>query len=201
MDRLSAAGGEVDEHRIEDNGGDAHRCGRARPAGGLGAGFREDDVHIRDAEPDLAAYWDDIIAKTSATVPGVTIEKLVAPTTDRDAYARQLDSTGQLPDIMIAVNPTGLAEVGKLAEFSADELKDWVNPPRTASTAKSTSFRQYADHSHGLLSACGLPESGDRHSPKTWAELLTDAESSRPPASRRSISAAAAPTPGPTCTC
>ncbi len=92
------------------------------------AGWAEDNVKmtfLTFETPNLtAAYWDDIIAKASAAVPGVTIEKLVAPTVDRDAYARQLDSTGQLPDIMIAVNPTGLAEVGKLAEFTADDLSD-----------------------------------------------------------------------------
>ena len=38
--------------------------------------------------PNLnAAFWDAAIARTSAKVPGVTIKKLVSPTTDRATYA------------------------------------------------------------------------------------------------------------------
>ncbi|HEV2514265.1 MAG TPA: hypothetical protein VGV07_03385, partial [Devosia sp.] len=98
----------------------------------MGSAWAEDNVELTFLTfetPNLtAAYWDKAIADANAVVPGVTIEKLVSPTIDRDAYARQLDSTGQLPDIMVAVTPTGLAEAGKLAEFTADELSDWVNP-------------------------------------------------------------------------
>jgi len=128
--------------------------------------------------PNLtAAYWDDIIAKASAQVPGVVIEKLVAPTVDRDAYARQLDSSGQLPDIMIAVNPTGLAEVGKLAEFSTEELADWVNPTANSFDGK---IYQLATNTQTIPTIfyriADFEKAGIGAPPKTWAELLDAAE-------------------------
>ncbi len=128
--------------------------------------------------PNLtAAYWDDIIAKASAQVPGVVIEKLVAPTVDRDAYARQLDSSGQLPDIMIAVNPTGLAEVGKLAEFTTEELADWVNPTANSFGGK---IYQLATNTQTIPTIfyriADFEKAGIAAPPKTWAELLDAAE-------------------------
>ena len=85
--------------------------------------------------PNLnSEYWDAAIAGASALVPGVEIEQIVSPIVDRNAYARQLDSTGQLPDIMVAVSPVGFAEVGKLAAFTSEELEPWVNRPADPST-------------------------------------------------------------------
>ncbi|MEZ0095239.1 ABC transporter substrate-binding protein [Streptacidiphilus sp. EB129] len=79
--------------------------------------------------PNLnAAYWDAAIARASAKVPGVTIKKLVAPTADRTAYAKQLDASGQLPNIMIAVDSAGFAQAGKLVPWSDAQLKDFVSP-------------------------------------------------------------------------
>ncbi|MDI2129492.1 ABC transporter substrate-binding protein [Yinghuangia seranimata] len=79
--------------------------------------------------PNLnAKYWDDAIARASAKVPGVTIKKLVAPSIDRTGYAKQLAATGQLPDIMIAVNPNGFAQSGQLAPWTDQELADFTYP-------------------------------------------------------------------------
>lgn len=144
-------------------------------------GWAQDNVKLTFLTfetPNLtAAYWDDIIAQATAKVPGVTIEKLVAPTVDRDAYARQLDSTGQLPDIMIAVNPTGLAEVGKLAEFTPEELSDWVNPTANSFGGK---IYQLATNTQTIpmvyYRLSDFEKAGIAAPPKTWAELLEDAE-------------------------
>jgi multiple sugar transport system substrate-binding protein len=79
--------------------------------------------------PNLTAkYWDDAIARASAKVPGVTIKKLVAPSADRAGYAKQLAASGQLPDIMIAVSPSGFAQAGQLAPWSDEQLADFVSP-------------------------------------------------------------------------
>lgn len=128
--------------------------------------------------PNLtAAYWDDIIARTSAEVPGVTIEKLVAPTVDRDGYARQLDSTGQLPDIMVAVSPNGLAEAGKLAEFTTDELADWVNPTSNSFGGK---IYQLATNTQTIPTIyyriSDFEKAGIAAPPRTWAEFLDACE-------------------------
>ena len=126
--------------------------------------------------PNLSGkYWDETIARTNKIVPGVTIKKLVAPNADRDAYARQLDSTGRLPDILVAISPTGLAESGKLAEFSKSELKNWINPtansfggkiyqlPTNTQTIPNVYYRKSAFAKAGIDSP-----------PKTWSEFLAD---------------------------
>src|SRR3954452_3588752 len=87
--------------------------------------------------PNLpAALWDSAIARVSTKVPGVKIKKLVTPNVDRTTYAKQLASSGQLPDIMIAVNPQGFAEGGQLAEFTQDDLKDFADPTSGAIKGK-----------------------------------------------------------------
>lgn len=128
--------------------------------------------------PNLnAKFWDDSIARASAKVPGVTIKKLVAPTTDRDAYARQLDSTGKLPDIMVAVSPTGLAEVGKLAEFSEDELTDWISPKSNSFDGK---IYQLATNTQTVPTVyyrkADFEKAGITALPKNWDEFLAACE-------------------------
>ncbi len=124
--------------------------------------------------PNLdAAYWDETIKRTNELVPGVKIERLVAPSTDRDAYARQLDSTGELPDIMVAVNPTGLAEAGKLAEFSEKELDNWIDPTSNSFDGKiyqlptNTQTIPNIYYSKAAFETAGITET-----PTTWDELL-----------------------------
>lgn len=128
--------------------------------------------------PNLSAsYWDKIIAATSAKVPGVKIERLVSPTVDRDPYARQLDSTGQLPDIMIAVSPNGLAEAGKLAEFTTEELSGWINPTSNSFDGK---IYQLATNTQTIPTIyyrkADFDKAGIAAPPKTWDELLAAAE-------------------------
>jgi multiple sugar transport system substrate-binding protein len=87
--------------------------------------------------PNLpASLWDSAIARVSAKVPGIKIKKLVTPNVDRTTYAKQLASSGQLPDIMMAVNPQGFAEGGQLAAFTPDELKDYAYPQSGAINGK-----------------------------------------------------------------
>jgi ABC-type glycerol-3-phosphate transport system substrate-binding protein len=79
--------------------------------------------------PNLTpAYWDAAIKRVTDKYPDITVKKLVSPDQDRTKYAKQLDSTGQLPDVMIAVSPSGFAEAGKLYAFTAEELKDFEFP-------------------------------------------------------------------------
>ena len=99
-------------------------------SGGSGAAGKNVTLTFLTFEtPNLnAAYWDAAIARASAKVPGVTIKKLVAPSADRTAYAKQLDASGQLPDVMIAVNPNGFAQAGKFAPWDDSDLTQFVSP-------------------------------------------------------------------------
>ncbi|WP_377267328.1 hypothetical protein [Peterkaempfera sp. SMS 1(5)a] len=73
-------------------------------------------------------YWDDAIKRVTAQYPDITVKKLVSPSADRTAYAKQLRASGQLPDVMIAVSPSGFAEAGDLYAWQPSELKDFVVP-------------------------------------------------------------------------
>ncbi|RCG28626.1 extracellular solute-binding protein [Sphaerisporangium album] len=87
--------------------------------------------------PNLdAAFWDAAIARASAKVPGVTIKKLVSPNVDRTGYAKQLDASGNLPDILQSVNPAGFAQAGKLAPFTDEELRNFIAPKAGAIAGK-----------------------------------------------------------------
>jgi len=128
--------------------------------------------------PNLTAqYWDTAIAATSKLVPGVKIKKLVAPNADRNAYARQLDSTGQLPDIMVAVSPTGLAEANKLAEFTEAELGDWVKPTSNSYDGK---IYQLPTNTQTVpmiyYRLADFQKAGISDPPKTWDDLIAAAE-------------------------
>jgi multiple sugar transport system substrate-binding protein len=72
--------------------------------------------------PNLTAeYWDAAIARASEKVPGVKIKKIVGENTP--AYAQQLFASGQAPDIFATGIANGLAQQGKLAEYSRKELE------------------------------------------------------------------------------
>lgn len=144
---------------------------------GMGTAAQADDVtltFLTFETPNLTSeYWDEAIAATSALVPGVTIEKLVSPTVDRNAYARQLDSTGQLPDIMVAVSPDGLAQAGKLANFTLEEIDQWVSP--TANSYDGVVY-QLPTNTQSIpmvyYQKAHFEAAGIESEPQTWDEFL-----------------------------
>ncbi len=127
--------------------------------------------------PNLSAeYWDDVIEKTNAVVQGVTIEKIVAPSAEgRNEYARQLDSTGELPDVMVAIEPTGLAEAGKLAEFSEEELSDWTSPLSNSFDGKIYQLPTNSQSWQIYYNKAAFATAGIDAPPTTWDELIADA--------------------------
>jgi ABC-type glycerol-3-phosphate transport system substrate-binding protein len=124
--------------------------------------------------PNLpATLWDSAIARVSQKVPGVKIKKLVTPNVDRTTYAKQLASSGQLPDIMMAVNPQGFAEGGQLADFSQDELKDFASPESGAINGKVYQLPTNAQPQSLLYyNKADFTKAGITAPPKTWSEFL-----------------------------
>jgi multiple sugar transport system substrate-binding protein len=79
--------------------------------------------------PNLnAQYWDNAIKRVTDAHPNIKVKKLVSPTVDRTGYAKQLLASGQMPDVMIAISPSGFAESGSLYAWQPDELKDFLHP-------------------------------------------------------------------------
>jgi multiple sugar transport system substrate-binding protein len=126
--------------------------------------------------PNLpASLWDAAIARVEQKVPGVKIRKLVTPNVDRTTYAKQLASSGQLPDIMIAVNPQGFAEGGQLAEFTQDDLKDFADPTSGAIKGKIYQLPTNAQPQSLLYyNKDDFAKAKIAAPPKTWAGFLAD---------------------------
>ena len=129
--------------------------------------------------PNLTpAYWDAAIKRVADKNPGIKVTKLIAPTADgRTSYAKQLLQSGQFPDVMIAVDPTGFAEAGNLYAWQPDELKDFQFP--AANPIKGQYYQLPANtqtippiyYNKKMFADAGITAS-----PKTWDELVADSE-------------------------
>ncbi|MFE7390024.1 ABC transporter substrate-binding protein [Streptomyces sp. NPDC057582] len=125
--------------------------------------------------PNLdAKYWDAAIARASAKVPGVTIKKLVSPSADRTGYAKQLDSTGQFPDVMIGLNPAGFAEAGKLAPWTDKDLAAYENPHANTYGGKVYQLPYAAQTTLVYYNKKDFAAAGIATPPRTYSELLDD---------------------------
>ena len=77
-------------------------------------------------------YWEEAIGRVTDEHPDIEVERLVSPTDDRTEYARQLLTSGQFPDVLIAVSPAGFAEAGNLYAWTDEELADFLFPTNGA---------------------------------------------------------------------
>jgi multiple sugar transport system substrate-binding protein len=146
---------------------------------GSGTGGDKEITFLTFETPNLTpAYWDAAIKRVTDKNPGIKVNKLVAPTADgRTSYAKQLLQSGQFPDVMIAVDPTGFAEAGNLYAWQPDELKDFQFP--TANPIKGQYYQLPANtqtippvyYNKKMFADAGITAA-----PKTWDELVADSE-------------------------
>ncbi|RSN61240.1 ABC transporter substrate-binding protein [Amycolatopsis sp. WAC 04182] len=119
------------------------------------------------------SYWDSAIKRVTDRNPGLSVKKLVAPSTDRTGYAKQLLQSGQFPDVAIAVDSAGFAESGNLYAWTPAELKDFQFP--AANPIKGGHHQLPANtqtippvyYNKKLFADAGITST-----PKTWNELL-----------------------------
>jgi ABC-type glycerol-3-phosphate transport system substrate-binding protein len=117
--------------------------------------------------------WDAAIKRATDQHPDITVKKLVSPTQDRTAYAKQLLASGQFPDVMVAVSPAGLAESGNLYAWQPDELKDFTCPTCGAINGKiyqlpaNTQTIPVVYYNKGLFRQAGVSAA-----PRSYPELL-----------------------------
>ncbi|MGW6139372.1 ABC transporter substrate-binding protein [Streptomyces sp. NPDC055144] len=96
-------------------------CSAASTGSGTG---RSTLTYLTFETPSLnAKFWDTSIANAQKKVPDVSVKKIVAPSTDRDAYAKQLQASGQFPDLLQSITPSTFATAGLLKPYD----QKWVN--------------------------------------------------------------------------
>lgn len=150
-------------------------CTAGGTSGSASSGGKVTLTFLTFETPNLdAKYWDAAIARASAKVPGVTVKKLVSPSADRTGYAKQLDSTGQFPDIMIGLNPAGFAEAGKLAPWSDKELAKYADPHANTYDGKVYQLPYAAQTTLVYYNKGDFAKAGIKAPPRTYAELVDD---------------------------
>ncbi|MFI9550219.1 ABC transporter substrate-binding protein [Nonomuraea endophytica] len=119
-------------------------------------------------------YWDAAIKRVTDKHPDIAVKKLVAPSAgERNAYAKQLLASGQLPDVMQAIAPSGFAESGNLYAWSEEELKNYDFPRSNPLGGKiyqlpyNTQPTPLVYYNKKLFADAGVSAP-----PRTYAELL-----------------------------
>ncbi|MYS20997.1 multiple sugar transport system substrate-binding protein/raffinose/stachyose/melibiose transport system substrate-binding protein [Streptomyces sp. DvalAA-14] len=69
------------------------------------------------------AFWKASIARAEKSVPGTSIKQVVAPSTDRDSYAKQLQASGQFPDLLQSITPSQYTAAGLLQPYD----QSWID--------------------------------------------------------------------------
>lgn len=69
-------------------------------------------------------FWDATLAAAAAPIDGVNVVKLVTPDLDRTAYAKQLQASGQFPDVQAALSVNDFVEADLLVPYRDDYLNE-----------------------------------------------------------------------------
>ncbi|MCX4791963.1 extracellular solute-binding protein [Streptomyces sp. NBC_01221] len=68
------------------------------------------------------AFWDASIARAEKD-SGVKVKQVVAPSTGRDGYAKQLQASGQFPDLLQSITPSQFTDGGLLKPYD----QSWID--------------------------------------------------------------------------
>jgi len=122
-----------------------------------------------------ASFWDTSIANANKKVPGVTIKKLVAPSTDRDAYAKQLQASGQFPDLLQSITPSTFVQAGLLKPYD----QTWVDANFLLPLGNAYKGKVYIPPTNSQIipmvfyNKSLFTKAGINAPPKTWSDFLT----------------------------
>jgi len=153
-------------------------CSVGSNSGNNSTGAKKEITFLVFETPNLTPqYWDAAIKRVTDKNPDITVKKLVSPTQDRTAYAKQLLTAGNFPDVMIAVSPAGFAEAGNLYAWTDDELKDFQFPHNGAVNGKvyqlpaNTQTIPIVYYNKDLFTQAGISSP-----PTTYADVIADSE-------------------------
>ncbi|MFI1092574.1 ABC transporter substrate-binding protein [Streptomyces sp. NPDC020917] len=145
-------------------------------AASTSAGAKGDSTltYLTFETPSLTAkFWDTSIANAEKQVKGVSVKKIVAPSTDRDGYAKQLQASGQFPDLLQSITPSTFVEAGLLKPYD----QSWVNANFLLPQGNAYKGKVYVPPTNSQI----IPEvfynkklfakAGITAAPKTWAQF------------------------------
>jgi ABC-type glycerol-3-phosphate transport system substrate-binding protein len=121
-----------------------------------------------------ASFWKASITSAEKAVPGVTIKDIVAPSTDRDAYAKQLQASGQFPDLLQSITPSTFAPAGLLKPYS----QSWVNANFMLPMGNAYKGKVYIPPTNSQIipmvfyNKTLFARAGISAPPKTWAQFM-----------------------------
>lgn len=121
-----------------------------------------------------ASFWDTSIANAEKKVPGVSVKKLVAPSTDRDAYAKQLQASGQFPDLLQSITPSTFAQAGLLKPYD----QNWVNANFLLPMGNAYKGKVYIPPTNSQIipmvfyNKTLFAKAGITAPPKTWSDFV-----------------------------
>jgi ABC-type glycerol-3-phosphate transport system substrate-binding protein len=150
-------------------------CSVKDDSGSKGSGGKQITFLVFETPNLTPQVWDAGIKRVTQQYPDISVKKIVSPTQDRTAYAKQLLTSGQFPDVMVAVSPAGFAESGNLYAWQPGELKDFTNPGNGAVGGKiyqlpaNTQTIPVVYYNKSLFTKAGISAP-----PKNYAEFLAD---------------------------
>src|SRR5262249_53076866 len=101
-------------------------------------------------------------------------KQVVAPSTDRDSYAKQLQASGQFPDLLQSITPSQYTAPGLLVPYDQKRISDnFLRPDGTAIKGKpytpptNPQIIPLVFYNKKLFTQAGVQP------PKTWADFLS----------------------------
>ncbi|MBG0850452.1 extracellular solute-binding protein [Streptomyces spinoverrucosus] len=147
-------------------------CSAASTGGGEGDSAL---TYLTFETPSLTAkFWDTSIANAEKKVPGVKVNKIVAPSTDRDAYAKQLQASGQFPDLLQSITPSTFATAGLLKPYD----QTWVDAKFLLPMGNAYKGKVYIPPTNSQIipevfyNKKLFAEAGISAPPKTWSQFM-----------------------------
>ena len=175
----------------DDEGSEPAADDAAEPADDEGAEPAADDAAAPAEEFDLEVlvfetpaltpeFWDATLAAAAAPIEGVNVVKLVTPDLDRTAYAKQLQASGQFPDVQAALNVNDFVEADLLVPYRDDYLNEhYLFPDATKidgnawQTPSGGQIITMVFYNENVFADLGLDV------PTTYAEFLDVAQATR----------------------
>jgi multiple sugar transport system substrate-binding protein/raffinose/stachyose/melibiose transport system substrate-binding protein len=119
-------------------------------------------------------FWKTSIAAAQKSVPGVTIKQVVAPNTDRDSYAKQLEASGQFPDLLQSITPSQYTSANLLQPYD----QSWIDANFLLPQGNAIKGKVYIPPTNSQIIPLvfynkQLFAKASVQPPKTWAEFLT----------------------------